>query len=162
GFGIFKILGGTLTPGEVLVVLAYVASLYKPLETITNTVSSLQERFIALEMAFDLLDTEPRVRDRPGAVTLPRARGAIAFEDAGFGYDVRSQTLAGISFGARAGEVIGIVGPTGAGKSTLVSLLPRFYEPATGTITLDGINVRGIQLESLRSQISVVLQESLL
>ncbi|HEY9226578.1 MAG TPA: ABC transporter ATP-binding protein [Gemmatimonadaceae bacterium] len=161
-FGAFKILNGGLTPGELLVVLAYVASLYKPLETITNTISSLQERFIALEMAFELLDTEPRVRDRPGAVKLPRARGEIVFDDVAFAYDGRSRTLEGVSFGARAGEVIGIVGPTGAGKSTLVSLLPRFYEAATGTITLDGIDVRGIELESLRSQISVVLQESLL
>lgn len=162
GFGVFKILGGTLTPGDLLVVLAYVASLYKPLETITNTVSSLQERFIALEMAFDLLDTEPRVHDRPGAVKLPRSRGEIVFDDVAFAYDGRSHTLSSISFEARAGEVIGIVGPTGAGKSTLVSLLPRFYEPANGAITLDGIDVRGIELASLRSQISVVLQDSLL
>ena len=161
-FGAYKIIGGTLTPGELLVVLAYVASLYKPLETITNTVSSLQERFIALEMAFDLLDTEPRVRDRPGAVRVPRPRGEVVFDGVGFAYDGRTHTLADISFGARAGEVIGIVGPTGAGKSTLVSLLPRFYEPAAGTITLDGTDVRGIELASLRSQISVVLQDSLL
>jgi ABC-type multidrug transport system fused ATPase/permease subunit len=162
GFGAFKILNGSLTPGELLVVLAYVASLYKPLETITNTVSSLQERFIALEMAFGLLDTEPRVRDRPGAVKLPRSRGEIVFDDVAFAYEGRSHTLSKVSFAARAGEVIGIVGPTGAGKSTLVSLLPRFYEPGTGMITLDGIDVRGIELASLRSQISVVLQESLL
>ena len=161
-FGAFKILNGTLTPGELLVVLAYVASLYKPLEAITNTISSLQERFIALEMAFDLLDTEPRVRDRPGAVKLPRAGGEIVFDEVAFTYDGRSHTLSGVSFEALAGEVIGIVGPTGAGKSTLMSLLPRFYEPASGTITLDGIDVRGIELVSLRSQISVVLQESLL
>ena len=161
-FGVFKILGGTLTAGELLVVLSYVASLYQPLETITNTVSSLQERFIALEMSFGLLDTEPRVRDRPGALTLPRARGEIVFDDVAFAYDGRSHTLEAISFGARPGEVIGIVGPTGAGKSTLMSLLPRFYEPTTGTITLDGVDVRDIELASLRSQISVVLQESLL
>jgi ABC-type multidrug transport system fused ATPase/permease subunit len=159
-FGVFKILGGTLTPGELLVVLAYVASLYKPLETITNTISSLQERFIALDIAFELLDTEPRVHDRPDAVKLPRARGEIVFDDVAFAYDGRSHTLAEISFGARPGEVIGIVGPTGAGKSTLMSLLPRFYDPAIGKITLDGIDVRGIELASLRSQISVVLQES--
>jgi len=161
-FGAAKILNGTLTAGDLLVVLAYVASLYKPLETITNTISSLQERFIALEMAFDLLDTKPRVRDRPGAVKVRRSRGEIVFDDVAFAYDGRAQTLTGISFEARAGEVIGIVGPTGAGKSTLVSLLPRFYEPAAGTITLDGLDVRGIELVSLRSQISVVLQDSLL
>jgi len=160
--GAFKILDGHLTAGELLVVLAYVASLYKPLETITNTVSSLQERFIALEMAFELLDTEPRVRDRPNAVPLPHVRGEIVFEDVAFAYDGRARTLEGISFRARAGEVIGVVGPTGAGKSTLVSLLPRFYEPASGRILVDGVDVRGIELVSLRSQISVVLQDPLL
>src|SRR4029079_12240886 len=141
--GAFKILDGHLTAGELLVVLAYVASLYKPLETITNTVSSLQERFIALEMAFELLDTEPRVRDRPNAVPLPHVRGEIVFEDVAFAYDGRARTLESISFRARAGEVIGVVGPTGAGKSTLVSLLPRFYEPASGRILVDGVDVRG-------------------
>jgi ABC-type multidrug transport system fused ATPase/permease subunit len=161
-FGVFKILGGTLTPGELLVVLAYVAALYKPLETITNTISSLQERFIALEMAFELLDTPPTVRDHPAAVRLRRASGEIVYDDVAFAYDGRSRTLEGVSFRARPGEVIGIVGPTGAGKSTLVSLLPRFYEPATGSITLDGVALAGIKLESLRAQISVVLQESLL
>jgi ABC-type multidrug transport system fused ATPase/permease subunit len=143
-FGVFKILGGTLTPGELLVVLAYVAALYKPLETITNTISSLQERFIALEMAFELLDTPPTVRDHPAAVRLRRASGEIVYDDVAFAYDGRSRTLEGVSFRARPGEVIGIVGPTGAGKSTLVSLLPRFYEPATGSITLDGLSVEGI------------------
>jgi ABC-type multidrug transport system fused ATPase/permease subunit len=162
GFGVFKILDGSLTPGELLVVLAYVASLYKPLETITNTISSLQDRFVALEMAFDLLDTEPRVRDRPGAVKLSRSKGEVVFDDVAFAYDGRAHTLEDISFGAYPGEVIGIVGPTGAGKSTLISLLPRFYEPARGTITIDGVEVRGIELVSLRSQISLVLQESLL
>jgi ABC-type multidrug transport system fused ATPase/permease subunit len=161
-FGVFKILDGTLTPGELLVVLAYIAALYKPLETITSTISSLQERFIALEIAFDLLDTEPRVRNRPGAVRLPRARGEIVYQDVAFAYDGRSHTLEGVSFRVGAGEVIGIIGPTGAGKSTLVSLLPRFYEPGAGSITLDGVELRGIEVASLRSQISVVLQESLL
>ena len=162
GFGVFKILDGTLTAGELLVVLAYVAALYKPLETITNTISQLQERFIALEAAFELLDTPPRVHDRPGAVRLARARGEIVYEDVAFAYDGRERTLEGVSFRASPGEVIGIVGPTGAGKSTLVSLLPRFYEAGAGRVTLDGTDVRGIQVESLRAQISLVLQDSLL
>jgi ABC-type multidrug transport system fused ATPase/permease subunit len=161
-FGVYKILDGTLTAGELLVVLAYVAALYKPLETITNTISSLQDRFIALEMAFELLDTPPRVRDLPGAVAVPRARGEIVFDNVAFAYDGREHTLDGISFRARPGEVIGIVGPTGAGKSTLMSLLNRFYEPAAGQISLDGLGLPGIRLESLRAQISVVLQDSLL
>jgi ABC-type multidrug transport system fused ATPase/permease subunit len=162
GFGVSRILQGHLTGGELLVVLAYVASIYKPLETITSTVGALQERFIALEMAFDLLDTEPRVRDAPGAVDVPRTRGEVVFEGVTFAYDGRGHALSDVSFIARSGDVIGIVGPTGAGKSTLVSLLPRFYDPRKGRILLDGRDIREIRLASLRSHISIVLQEPLL
>jgi ABC-type multidrug transport system fused ATPase/permease subunit len=144
------------------VVLSYVASIYKPLETISTTVGALQERFIALEMAFQLLDTEPRVRNHPEAVDLESVRGEIAYEDVSFTYDGRERTLKGVNFRARPGEVVGIVGPTGAGKSTLVSLLPRFYDPGRGRITLDGVDLRRIRLESLRDHISIVLQDSLL
>jgi ABC-type multidrug transport system fused ATPase/permease subunit len=162
GFGVYAILRGRLTGGELLVVLSYVASIYKPLETISNTIGSLQERFIALEMAFQLLDTEPQIRDAPRAVALNGVRGEVVYEGVNFAYPGRAKTLEGISFSARPGEVIGVVGPTGAGKSTLVSLLPRFYDPASGTIRLDGQDIRGIRLQSLREQISLVLQEPLL
>lgn len=162
GFGVFEILQGRLTAGELLVVLSYVASIYKPLETITNTVGSLQERFIALEMAFELLDTEPRVQDHPDAIRLDRARGEVSYEGVDFAYDGRTRTLEGVSFRAPPGAVIGIVGPTGAGKSTLVSLLPRFYDPEKGRVRLDGIDVERIRLADLRRQISIVLQDSLL
>ena len=112
-------------------------------------------------MAFELLDTQPTVRDRPGAARMARPRGEIVYRDVAFAYGGREHTLEGVSFRARPGEVIGIVGPTGAGKSTLVSLLPRFYEPSSGTITLDGVDVRDVTLESLRAQVSLVLQDSL-
>jgi ATP-binding cassette subfamily B protein len=162
GFGVHAILRGRLTGGELLVVLSYVASIYKPLETITNTVGSLQERFIALEMAFQLLDTRPQIRDVPHAVTLDGVRGEVRYEGVDFAYSGRKETLRGISFTARPGDVIGIVGPTGAGKSTLVSLLPRFYDPTSGRIRLDGRDIRNLRIESLRQQISLVLQEPLL
>jgi ABC-type multidrug transport system fused ATPase/permease subunit len=162
GFGVHAILQGRLTGGELLVVLSYVASIYKPLETITNTVSSLQERFIALEMAFQLLDTEPQIRNAPAAISLNGVWGEVSYESVDFAYDGRRETLKGVSFRARAGEVIGIVGPTGAGKSTLVSLLPRFYDPTSGRIRLDGRDIRTVRIESLRQQISLVLQEPLL
>jgi ABC-type multidrug transport system fused ATPase/permease subunit len=162
GFGVYAILQGRLTGGELLVVLAYVASIYKPLETITNTVGSLQERFIALEMAFQLLDTVPQIRNAPNALELDPVRGKVVYEDVSFAYDGRSRTVESASFTARPGELIGIVGPTGAGKSTLVSLLPRFYDPAGGRILLDGIDLRTIRIDSLRAQISLVLQEPLL
>jgi ABC-type multidrug transport system fused ATPase/permease subunit len=162
GFGIHQILAGRMTGGELLVVLSYVASIYGPLEAISTTVGSFQDRFVSLEMAFKVLDTQPEVRDARRSVSIGQASGHVAFEDVGFTYEGRSETLSGISFEATPGQIIGLVGPTGAGKTTLVSLLPRFYDPQQGRITLDGTDIRGIRLASLRKQISIVLQEPLL
>jgi len=162
GFGVQEILQGRLTAGELLVVLSYVASIYTPLETITNTVGSLQERFIALEMAFDLLDRVPRIRNHPEPLRVHRARGEIVFENVSFAHDGRPHTLRDVAFRASPGELVGIVGPTGAGKSTLVSLLPRFHDPNQGRVLLDGVDIKRIHLKDLRRQISIVLQESLL
>ena len=162
GVGVWRILGGYLTAGELLVVLSYVASIYKPLEMITSTVGSLQERLISLEMAFALLDTETRVEDAPGAVELPATRGRLVFEGVSFAYDGRTETLTDLSFEVNPGEVVGIVGPTGAGKSTLVSLIPRFYDPQRGKILVDERDIRGIRIASLRRQMAMVLQDPLL
>ncbi len=162
GFGVWQIIEGRLTGGELLVVLAYIASIYGPLESISNTIGSFQDRFVSLEIAYKVLDQEPKIRDLPGAAAIGRARGHVAFEDVGFSYDGRDRTLEGISFTAEPGRVVGVVGPTGAGKTTLVSLLPRFYEPDEGRVLLDGTDVRRITLASLRDQISIVLQEPLL
>lgn len=162
GFGVHKILQGSMTPGELLIVLAYIASIYHPLEAISNTIGSLQDRFVALELAFGLLDTPPTIVDAPHAVRVERAAGRVAFENVDFSYEGRSGTLRGIDFEVEPGEIVGIVGPTGAGKSTLVSLLPRFYDPEGGRILLDGRDIREIAVESLRNQVSIVLQEPLL
>lgn len=161
-FGVEEILQGRLSAGGLLVVLSYVASIYKPLETITNTVGSLQERFIALEMAFELLDRVPRIRNHPDPVRIDRARGEIVYENVSFAHDGRPHTLQQVSFRASPGELIGIVGPTGAGKSTLVSLLPRFHDANQGRVLLDGLDIKRIHMKDLRAQISIVLQESLL
>ncbi len=162
GFGVWQITEGRLTGGELLVVLAYIASIYGPLEAIANTIGSFQDRFISLEIAYKVLDQEPKIRDLPGALVIPRARGEVVFEDVGFSYDGRDRTLEGISFTAEPGQKLGVVGPTGAGKTTLVSLIPRFYEPGEGHILLDGTDIRQITLASLRDQVSIVLQEPLL
>jgi ATP-binding cassette subfamily B protein/subfamily B ATP-binding cassette protein MsbA len=162
GFGAYQALQGRLTAGQLLVVLSYIALVYKPLETISTTVGSFQEIFVSLKMAFDLLDTEPEIKDAPGAIELPQARGEVRFEGVSFHYSGRVGTLQDISFEARAGQVIAIVGPTGAGKSTLVSLIPRFYDAQQGRILLDGTDVRRLTLRSLRQQVSIVLQEPLL
>jgi ATP-binding cassette, subfamily B, bacterial len=162
GFGAWRALGGHLTVGELLVVMSYIASVYKPLEAIIYTLSSLQQKLVSLEHVFGLMDREPDIRDRPQAVKIRRARGNVAFEGVTFSYEGRARTLEDVSFEARTGDLIGIVGPTGAGKTTLVSLIPRFYDPQEGRILLDGRDVRNVRLRSLRDQVSLVLQEPVL
>jgi ABC-type multidrug transport system fused ATPase/permease subunit len=162
GVGAYHALHGRLTTGQLLVVIAYIASVYKPLEAISTTIGSLQDVFVNLKLAFGIMDTVPDICDAPGAVTLRRARGHLVYRDVGFSYAGREDTLRHVTFEAKPGHVIAIVGPTGAGKTTLVSLLPRFYDAREGQILLDGMDVRKITLQSLRHQISVVLQEPLL
>ena len=162
GYGAFRAMDGGITPGQLLVVMAYLALVYKPLETISSTIGSLQEIFVSLKVAFDLLDKVPEIKDAPDAQAIIRARGQIAFRNVHFNYKGRVDTLKDISFEAREGQVIAIVGPTGAGKSTLVSLMPRFYDVVQGTVLLDGHDIRKLTLKSLREQISIVLQEPLL
>ncbi len=162
GLGAYHVMQGKLTVGQLLVVIAYIAAVYKPLETISYTIGSLQDRFISLKNTFDFLDTEPDIKDSPKARPIHRATGHIVYEDVQFSYSGRTDTLKDISFEVKPGQVVGIVGPTGAGKSTLVSLLPRFYDPKGGRILLDGMETRELTLKSLREQVSIVLQEPLL
>jgi ABC-type multidrug transport system fused ATPase/permease subunit len=162
GFGTYHVMQGELTVGQLLVILSYLALVYKPLETISHTIGSLQELFISLRVSFNLLDTEPEIKDAPDAVAVGRARGRVTFENVHFHYQSRVETLKDMSFEAEAGRVMAVVGPTGAGKTTLVSLIPRFYEAQKGRILLDGTDTRKLTLESLRRQVSIVLQEPLL
>jgi len=162
GFGSYHVLQGRLTVGELLIVMAYIGSVYRPLEAISNTIGALQEQLINMQMAFDLLDTDLEIKDLPGATKIERAKGRVTFEAVHFSYQDRVDTLKDISFEAQAGQVIAIVGPTGAGKSTLVSLIPRFYDPQAGCIQLDGTDIRKLTLKSQRQQVSIVLQEPLL
>src|SRR5262249_38545229 len=138
------------------------ASVYKPLEAISSTIGSLQEIFVSLESAFDVLDTNAEIQDKPNAVRIEHAQGRIAFENVSFSYEGRHDTLKEINFEAAPGQVVAIVGATGAGKTTLVSLIPRLYTQNEGRILLDGTDVRDLALASLRKQVSVVLQDPLL
>ncbi len=108
------------------------------------------------------MDTQAEIRDEPGAITIGRAKGDVRFEEIEFSYKGRVDTLKRVSFSANAGQVVAVCGPPGAGKTTLISLLPRFYDQKSGTIFLDGTDIRKIALKSLRDQISIVLQEPLL
>jgi len=162
GIGAYQVLKGALTSGELLVMLSYTAAIYAPLEQISNTFSSLQQMFIGLRYALDLLDEEPEIKEAPDAVSLERAAGRLALDGVCFAYKGRERTLSDISFDVEPGQQVAVVGPTGAGKTTLASLLLRFYDPPVGRILLDGIDLRQLSLQSLREQISVVLQEPLL
>ncbi|MBA2517299.1 MAG: ABC transporter ATP-binding protein [Solirubrobacterales bacterium] len=162
GFGAYGVLRKELSAGELLVVMGYITSLYKPLEQVSNTVSSLQEQFLSLRGALELLDTPPEIVEKPDAQVLGRSAGRITYEGVSFSYGGRRGTLQDVSFDAGVGSRVAVVGPTGAGKSTLLNLLPRFYDPQRGCVRLDGVDLRELGLASLRAQISVVAQEPLL
>ena len=162
GYGTWQVMESQLTIGELLVVLAYIGSVYKPIEALSGTIGSLQDQFVSLQIAFDVLEKESDIQDLPGALTVVESKGHVRFESVGFHYQDRESTLKNISFDALPGQATAIVGQTGAGKSTLVSLLPRFYDPVDGKILLDGVDLRDLKLKSLRQQISIVLQEPLL
>jgi ABC-type multidrug transport system fused ATPase/permease subunit len=162
GVGAWHVMNGKLSVGELIVVLTYIASVYQPLEQISTTVGMIHEELVQFNSSLDLLEIEPEVKEKPGAIELERVRGWVAVENVSFAYSSRKRTLEDISFRVAPGERVAVVGHTGAGKSTLMSLLIRFYDPKQGRITLDGIDMRDATLASLRNQISVVLQEPLL
>jgi ABC-type multidrug transport system fused ATPase/permease subunit/streptogramin lyase len=162
GFGAYSVLRGEITVGQLLVLIAYIASVYQPLEQISTTIGELNDQLVQFTSSLALLDHEKEVRDAPDAISLGRARGRVAFEQVSFAYQGRDDALSDVSFDVEPGQRVAIVGPTGAGKTTLSSLLVRFYDPKSGRITIDGHDLRQIKLESLREQISVVLQEPLL
>jgi len=142
--------------------MAYVAQLLAPIESITKRISSLQGALASAARAYSLLDESPDVVERPGARSLSRATGSVRCEDVWFEYDPGRPVLRGISFEIKAGARVGIAGPSGAGKTTLVSLLTRFYDPRRGRLLLDGTDLRDLRLADLRRQFSIVLQEPVL
>jgi ATP-binding cassette, subfamily B, bacterial len=162
GVGAWHVMQGKITIGELIVLMTYIGSVYQPLEQLSLTVGTVHEQLVQFNASLDLLDTDPEVVERPDAVVLGRASGRVTAQGVSFAYRGRDSTLSNLSFHARAGERVAIVGHTGAGKSTLMSLLVRFYDPGAGRIELDGVDLRDLQLSSLREQISVVLQEPLL
>jgi ABC-type multidrug transport system fused ATPase/permease subunit len=158
----FHVISGQLTVGELLVILAYVSDIHGPIEEIGGTLASVQSSLASAERSLEVLDTVPEVRDRAGAKALERVAGAVAFEHVSFAYDPEQPVLHQVSFSAEPGEVVAIVGPTGAGKTTLASLLIRFYDPGSGRIALDGHDLRDLTVRTLRQNIALVLQEPVL
>lgn len=159
--GAHYVLDGKMTAGTILVFIAYLHSLYEPLNSMTHTAATWQHAAADADRVMEILETPVEVVDAPDARDL-RLDGWIRYEDVTFGYEPDRAVLKGISFEARPGEVVAIVGPTGAGKTTLVNLLVRFFEPWSGRITLDGEEIHGIRIRSLREQVGMVLQDPFL
>ena len=160
--GTVHVKSGALTLGELLLIMGYLSQLYIPLTTISKRVVSMQSHLASAERAFALLDEEPDVFERLNARSLARASGAVSFRSVSFGYDTGRPVLQDVSLEVNAGTRVGIAGRTGAGKTTLVALLTRFYDPTAGRILLDGIDLRDYRLADLRNQYSIVLQEPVL
>jgi ATP-binding cassette subfamily B protein len=160
--GSLHVLDGTLTLGSLLVFSAYLLMLYQPLESLTYTTWAMEGATAGAKRCFEVLDREDDVRDSPNAVSISSAKGAIVFQSVNFGYAGDRQVLRDIDLRIDPNQIVGLVGGTGAGKSTLMSLVPRFYDPSTGFVMLDDLDVREITKKSLRAQIAIVLQDTLL
>ena len=160
--GALHVLAGTLTLGSLLVFSAYLLMLYQPLESLTYTTWAMEGATAGAKRCFEVLDRQDNVVDSPNAIAISSAKGAIAFSSVSFGYAADRHVLRDIDLRIDPNRIVGLVGGTGAGKSTLLSLVPRFYDPTTGSITLDGRDLREITKKTLRAQIAIVLQDTLL
>lgn len=161
-YGGILTVGGGITLGILVAFLAYVTSFFRPIVNLTTFYNTVQSAMAAAERIFETMDTRPEIADAPEAIELPRVKGRIVFQNVSFGYNLSDPVLEDIDLSVEPGKTLAIVGPTGAGKSTMVRLLSRFYEPQSGAITVDGHDVRSVTLRSLHNQMGVVLQEPFL
>jgi ATP-binding cassette subfamily B protein/subfamily B ATP-binding cassette protein MsbA len=160
--GASRVLTGQLTLGDLLIFLAYLNTLQTQFKVFAGLYVTLQEQGASLDRVMEILQTDPEVRDSPGAQPLNSTQGQIRLQDVTFGYEPGRPVLAHITLDLGPGEVVALVGETGAGKSTLAALIPRFFDPWNGQVVIDGRDVRTVTLDSLRSQIAIVLQEPFL
>jgi subfamily B ATP-binding cassette protein MsbA len=161
-YGGYNVIQGHSTPGTFFSFLAALLMLYQPIKSLSSVQNVAQEGLAAAVRVFDLMDREPEIGDVPGAATLAPLAREIRYADVSFAYDGRENVLYHINFTVRRGEVVALVGPSGAGKTTLLNLLPRFYEASGGAIYIDGQEIREVTLASLRGQIGVVTQQTIL
>ncbi len=160
--GATQVLGHTLTLGSLLIFLAYLASVYAPLESIVDSGRHVLDAAGSARRVMEVFDLDQDVTEAPGAAPLTGTRGEVVFEDVTFAYDEGRPVLSGLSLHVRPGEIVALVGGSGAGKTTLVSLLPRLYDPSAGRVLIDGQDVRTVTLASLRRHVGLVLQQPFL
>ncbi len=160
--GGYRLMEGTITLGTVVLFMNFSDQFFRPILTISNFYTTVQSAFAGAERVFSVIDTEPSVKDRPNAIVMPPIRGHIRFRNVTFGYIKEKNVLEDFNLEIQPGEIVALVGDTGAGKSTVVNLLLRFYDVNSGSIEIDGIDIRDVTQESLRSKIGVVLQDPFL
>ena len=161
-YGGNNVIAGETTAGSLVAFLAYAVNISNPIKRITRVSGNIQKALAAAQRVFDVLDLREEVRDLPDAKALPAVTGNVSFEHVTFSYNTGDEILHDLSFTAKPGQAIGLVGPSGAGKSTVASLLPRFYDCDAGTIRIDGTDIRHVTLDSLRNQVGIVPQETIL
>ena len=160
--GTLHVLAGTLTLGSLLVFSAYLLMLYQPLESLTYTAWAMEGATAGAKRCFEVLDGQDDVVDSPAAIAIAETKGALRFQNVSFGYAQDRHVLHNVDLAISPNQIVALVGGTGAGKSTLLSLVPRFYDPTEGSIAIDGRDLRTITKKSLRAQIAIVLQDTLL
>jgi ABC-type multidrug transport system fused ATPase/permease subunit len=160
--GTALIIAGTMTAGALTVYLAYLSKFFKPVKDLASMTSAIAQTTVALERIEKILAADDIIHERTDAVDPGTVKGEIAFDHVAFGYGQDAPVLTDVSFTIKPGQVVGIVGPTGSGKSTVVSLMPRFYDPTGGRVLIDGIDIATMKLPALRAQIGFVLQETVL
>ena len=153
---------GIMSAGSLVAFLTYAVNLANPVKRLSRIYGRMQQAMAAIDRIFAVLDMEETVNDKPDAVTLPKVEGKVSVENVTFSYDEKHNALENVSFEVSPGQMIAFVGPSGAGKSTIANLIPRFYDVNSGAIKIDGFDIRDVTLNSLREQIGIVPQETLL
>jgi subfamily B ATP-binding cassette protein MsbA len=161
-YGARMALNGSLSAGSLVVFIVYLGKMYKPMQELSKMTDAYSKASVGFERIKEIVDAEGEVKDLPGARQAPSFKGEIEFDNVSFSYSPDQPILKDVSFKIEAGQVAALVGPTGAGKTTIIGLIPRFYDPTSGTVKIDGIDVRQFRQKSLRQQISLVLQETVL
>lgn len=161
-YGGNSVINGSITAGSLVAFLTYAVNISNPIKRLSRVIGNIQRALAAAQRVFDVLDLPEDITNAPDAKLLPKVKGDVRFNDVSFAYNENEEVLSHVSFEVKPGEMIAFVGPSGAGKSTVASLLPRFYDATNGSITIDGQDIRKVTLDSLREQVGIVPQETVL
>lgn len=161
-YGGNSVINGSITAGSLVAFLTYAVNISNPIKRLSRVIGNIQKALAAAQRVFDVLDLPEDIKNAPDAKVLPKVKGDVRFNDVSFAYNENEEVLSHVSFEVKPGEMVAFVGPSGAGKSTVASLLPRFYDAINGSITIDGQDIRKVTLDSLREQVGIVPQETVL